>query len=215
MYRWKLALSVAAFCAVLPVPSLGAGQTRIAILPVVVHSTDSPDFLRAGLSDMLASRLSQVKEIAVIRVDDPAQATTDIAAAQAAARATGAEYVLFGSFTRFGEGASLDLQCTSVTGGENAARQVFVQAGTLGEIIPKLDDVAGRVAAYVESGGTNAPAVSAPPPRAADVSRSEVDDLRRRIDALEKAQRAATPPTSGASGSHAAGETVREPVGQR
>jgi len=215
LYRWKLALCVAALCAAIPLPSLGAGQTRVAILPVVVHSTDSPDFLRAGLSDMLASRLSQVKEIAVIRVDDPAQATTDIAAAQAAARTAGAEYVLFGSFTRFGEGASLDLQCASVASGENASRQVFVQAGTLGEIIPKLDDVAGRVAAYVESGGTNAPAVSAPPPRAADVSRSEVDDLRRRIDALEKAQRAATPPTSGASGSHTGSETVREPIGQR
>jgi outer membrane protein insertion porin family len=215
LYRWKLALSVAALCAAMPLPSLGAGQTRIAILPVVVHSTDSPEFLRAGLSDMLASRLGQVKEIAVVRIDDPAAATTDIAAAQAAARASGAEYVLFGSFTRFGEGASLDLQCASVAGGENASRQVFVQAGTLGEIIPKLDDVAGRVAAYIESGGTNVPAVSAGPPRAADVSRTEVDDLRRRIDALEKAQRAATPPTSGASGPHVGAETVRDPVGQR
>ncbi len=215
MYRWKLALSVAALCAVMPLPSLGAGLTRIAILPVVVHSTDSPDFLRAGLSDMLASRLSQVKEISVIRIDDPAAATTDIAAAQTAARASGAEYVLFGSFTRFGEGASLDLQCANVAGGENASRQVFVQAGTLGEIIPKLDDVASRVAAYIESGGTNVPAVSAAPPRAADVSRTEVDDLRRRIDALEKAQRAATPPTSGASGSHTGADTVHEPLGQR
>jgi len=215
LYRWKLALSVAAFCAAIPLPSRGAGQTRVAILPVVVHSTDSPDFLRAGLSDMLASRLGQVKEISVIRVDDPAQATTDLAAAQAAARTVGAEFVLFGSFTRFGEGASLDLQCASVANGENASRQVFVQAGTLGEIIPKLDDVAGRVAAYVESGGTNVPAVSAAPPRAADVSRAEVDDLRRRIDALEKAQRAATPPTSGGSGAHAGTEPVHEPLGQR
>jgi hypothetical protein len=193
LYRWKLSLSVAALCAAMPLPSLAAGQTRIAILPVVVHSTDSPEFLRAGLSDMLASRLGQVKEIAVIRIDDPATATTDIAAAQTAARASGAEYVLFGSFTRFGEGA----------------------AGTLGEIIPKLDDVAGRVAAYIESGGTNVPAVSAAPPRAADVSRTEVDDLRRRIDALEKAQRAAAPPTSGASGSHTGAETVHDPIGQR
>jgi len=212
LHRWTLALAVAALGVVLPLPSTGAGQTRVAILPVVVHSTDSHDFLRAGLSDMLASRLSQVKEIVVIRVDDPAQATTDLAAAQASARTAGAEFVLFGSFTRFGEGASLDLQCAGVSGGENAAHQVFVQAGTLGEIIPKLDDVAGRVVAYIESGGTTAPAVSAPPPRAADVSRSEVDDLRRRIDALEKAQRAATPPTSGG---HAGTENVHEPLGQR
>ena len=215
MIGWKLTLCVAALSAVVPAPSFAAGQTRVAILAVVVHSTDSPEFLRAGLSDMLASRLGQVKEIAVIRVDDPAKATTDISAAQAVAREVGAEYVLFGSFTRFGEGASLDLQCASVAGGENGSRQVFVQAGTLGEIIPKLDDVAGRVAAYIESGGTNPPAVSAPPPRAADVSRTEVDDLRRRIDALEKAQRAATPPTSGASGAHAGTETVRDPIGQR
>jgi TolB-like protein len=199
----------------MPLAAFGAGQTRIVILPVVVHSTDSPDFLRAGLSDMLASRLSQVKDFSVIRIDDPAKATTDIAAAQNAARSSGAEYVLFGSFTRFGEGASLDLQCASVAAGENASRQVFVQAGTLGEIIPKLDDVAGRVAAYIESGGTNVPAVSAAPPRAADVSRTEVEDLRRRIDALEKAQRAAAPPTSGSSGPHIGADGVQNPVGQR
>jgi outer membrane protein insertion porin family len=193
--RSKLAplVAVAVVCGV-AFPSAARARSRVAILPVVVHSGDSQDYLRQGIADMLSARLGQDPEIQVVRIDDAAQATTDLAKAQAAARAAGAEFVLFGSFTRFGEGASLDVQCASVSGGgedgAGAARQIFVQAGTLGDIIPRLDDLAQRVAYYVKNG--EAPAVSAAPPiSGSSVSRSELDELRRRVDALERAQRTA------------------------
>ncbi len=198
MQRWILASVLAALCTLQAGTAGAAGKAKVAILPVVVHSTDSHDFLRAGLSDMLASRLGQVKDITVVRIDDAQKATSDLQAAQATARELGADWVLFGSFTRFGDGASLDIECAAVSG-DPAASQMFVQAGTLGEIIPKLDDVSQRVAMFVESGGTGTAAVSAPPPRAADVSRTEVDDLRRRVEALERSQRSATPPAASAA----------------
>lgn len=172
--------------------ALAEARARVALLPVVVHSMEDPTYLRAGIADMLAARLALQPDIQVAFVSDASAATTDLAAAQATARAAGAEFVVFGSFTRFGQGASLDLQCAS-TAGAGAARQVFVQSGAVGDLIPRLDDLAQRIAYYVKNG--EAPAVSAaPPPTSSGVSRSDLDDLRRRVEALERAQRSAASP---------------------
>src|SRR5688572_18272434 len=129
---------------------------------------------------MLASRLGQHPGIAVLRVDDLAKATTDADTARATAKALGAQWVLYGSFTRFGDGASLDVQCVPVAApGEPGPRSIFVQSGQLAELIPRLDGVAERVAAHVL--GRDAGAGPAPAP-----SRSELDELRRRLEALER-----------------------------
>lgn len=174
---------------------LGAGAearadgARVALLPVVVHASDQQDYLRKGLGDMLAARLSQQRGLSVVRVDDPAQATTDLTLAVAAAGAAGADFVVFGSFTRFGEGASLDLECAKVGG--SGAHELFVQAGTLGDIIPKLDVIAQRVAGFVANGPSAPPAVASgngasggrPAP---DPARAEIEELKRRMTALEQ-----------------------------
>jgi TolB-like protein len=195
--RRRGACFVAALGAVLGVvAALGAGEARaeagkrLAILPIVVHTSDSAEYLRSGLADMLASRLGRVPGVAVIRVDDPAAATTDVAAAQEAGRAAGAEFVVFGSFTRFGEGASLDVRCARVDGpARDAANAIFIQSGTLGEVIPRLDPLAERVGRYVASGGVVTPdVVSGSPAGGAGVSalRGEVEALRVRVEALER-----------------------------
>ena len=162
----------------------------VAILPVVIHALDAQAYLRDGLADMLASRLGQQDGIAVVRVNDPGKATLDPAAARAAAQAVGAQWVLFGSFTRFGEGASLDVQCVPVAApGDPSPRSIFVQSGQLAELIPQLDGVAERVAAHVL--GRDADAAHPP----GNVGRSELEELRRRVEALEhRAASAAAPP---------------------
>jgi outer membrane protein insertion porin family len=165
----------------------GAEERRtVAVLPVVVHALEDHAYLREGLADMLASRLGQQPGIGVLRVDDPVKATTDADAARATAKALGAQWVLYGSFTRFGDGASLDVRCVPVAApGEPGPRSIFVQSGQLAELIPRLDGVAERVAAHV-LGRDGGPAASPAP------GRSELDELRRRIDALER--RPAAPP---------------------
>jgi outer membrane protein insertion porin family len=186
---------VAPWLAALVVPlvlaaSASAADTRrrVAILPIVVHSHEQQDYLQSGLADMLASRLGRAPGVAVIRVNDPTQGTTDLTAAQAAARAVGAEYVLFGSFTRFGEGASLDIRCAGVGESEaDAARSVFIQAGTLGEIIPRLDPLAQKIGRYVASGELPDVAATGGEGRAAggEAVRRELETLRGRVEALE------------------------------
>jgi outer membrane protein insertion porin family len=188
--------------AVLPAAAaLAAEPARVAVLPVVIHSIEESGYLRAGISEMLSSRLSQQPGVSAVRVDDAAAATSDVAAARAAGRAAGAEWVLFGSFTRFGEGASLDLRCVPVASDAPASRRsVFVHAGALAELIPRLDSVVERIGAYVRGGVANANAPVADGPAAPDVM-AELQALKARVNALE-AQRAAAataPVSAGAS----------------
>jgi TolB-like protein len=175
-----------------------AAGSRVVMLPVVVHSAASdPGYVSRGLSDMLSARLEQLGGIDVIRADGSAPATSRLPEALAAARDAGGDYVLFGSFTQFGDGASLDIQCASVAEGGPPARTIFIQSGSMGEIIPKLDDLADKVARYVRG----EPVAAADPASNGDAG-ADLDGLKRRLDALE---RAVFPPVAGAAES-AAGE---------
>lgn len=173
------------FALLLAAPA-SAQATRVAVLPVVVHAMDQQAYLQDGLADMLASRLGQHAGVGVIRVDDAAAATNEVEAARARGRSVGAEWVLFGSFTRFGSGASLDLRCVPVDGeGGAGARSVFVQSGSLDEIIPRLSNVAERVAAHLHAGPVADVDVAGAPRAGAAADRDEIEALQRRVEALE------------------------------
>jgi TolB-like protein len=173
---------------------VGAGgfaqSARVAVLPVVIHSIEESGYLREGIAEMLSSRLSQQAGLSALRVEDASTATADLETARAAGRAAGADWVLFGSFTRFGEGASLDLRCVPVNSDAPASqRSVFVHAGALAELIPRLDSVVERIGTHVRGGvaNANAPAPASAP--AADVI-ADLEALKARVSALE-AQRTA------------------------
>lgn len=193
--------------------SAAAEGVKVALLPVVVHSQDKSDYLQAGVGDMLGSRLAQAGGLSVVRIGDPKAATTDLEAARNAARAVGARFVVFGSFTSFGDGASLDLQCARTDASDEAARQVFVQSGALASIIPKIDDLADRVARYVldPAAAGELPAVAAGPTSRGAVSRADYDDLRRRIEVLEDANRSKATSASGLPPAPAAGGGIGAP----
>ena len=175
---------------VIGVASLGQPRTayaeiiRVAMLPVSINSSlPETDHLSAGLADMVAARLEQNGQIMVIRLDAPATSREE---AIAAGRKAGAEYVLFGSYTQFGDGASLDLHCAPIVGGESAApRRVFIQAGSTGEIIPKLGVLLESISRYlVGDAASSAPLASAD---AAAPGAASLADIEQRVEALERA----------------------------
>ncbi len=175
-------------------PALAAPPVKVAILPMRVNATETHNYLQKGLADMLSSRIGRAEGISVLRVEDPSKATTDAREAVAAAKEVGAAYVVYGSFTAFGGGASLDVECAateSAADGSVDRREAFVQAGNLGEIIPQLDDISSKIVRFAQS-GARAPAVSAGPPAAtgaaagAGASTAEVHALEQRIEALER-----------------------------
>lgn len=170
-------------CAAALAPSWAGAEPRVAILPVVVHSAaPDPSYLSQGLSDMLAARLEQLGGMRVVREDDERAATTRLPRALERGKQLEADYVVFGSFTQFGDGASLDLQCAPVRAPDpEAARSLFVQSGAIGDIIPKLDDLADKVAYTVLGDAAGKSAVAARARSAAPLR-----DLLGRIDALER-----------------------------
>lgn len=197
MSRFVRVCGAALAASLLLTPLVGA-QARaqagtVALLPVVVHSQGEGSYLQAGIGDMLLSRLSRASGVEVVRLNDPELATTDLESAREIGRAAGASWVLFGSLTSFGDGASLDLRCARTDGDEDAPREVFVHAGAMGEIIPRLDDLSERVARFVSTPGAAAPGGGGGSPQVGAgaaggaASRAEVAALRARVEALEAA----------------------------
>ncbi len=197
MSRWTAHLAVVALLLaaspgaaqdVSPSETAEAPQLEIALVPVVVHSAEDPAYLRAGLADMLISRLEQAGVFRVVRISDPSKATTSLDDALAVGREVGADFVLFGSFTRFGQGASLDMQAASTAPGDQGEplREIFVHSGSIGDVIPDLDELVGKVSRFAVSDYEDS-AVSAGP--GSERSRPSVDKLRRRVDALERESR--------------------------
>jgi outer membrane protein insertion porin family len=185
--------SLALVAALLALAGSAQAGARVALLPIDVHAAGAETaYLRKGLGEMLASRLEQYDGISVLRIDAGEEVEPGAARAVEAARSAGADYVLYGSFTRFGEGASLDLRCAAVgaAAGPDApepdSRRVFIHSGTLAEIIPQLDTLAEKVARYASEG--RADRRGAVPEAAAVLGDSdELEALRRRVDALERA----------------------------
>ena len=174
---------------VLPAASVSAadGAPKLLLLPFIVHSAEDPSYVRGGLADMLSARFERIGAIDLVREEDAEKGTSSLARARAAAREAGADYVLFGSFTRFGKGASLDVQCAPTGGGgdREPLREIFVHSGSIGEIIPDLDELAGKVSRFArgEMVDRRAPAAG----ETASVPARELSELARRVADLEAA----------------------------
>lgn len=195
--RARFPIAVLALVGATAPGSGAAGEaTRIALFPIAVHSAHpAPGYLRDGLAEMLTSRLEQGGEISVIRLE-PDSIPTSQRMALELGRSSGADFVLYGSFTQFGEGASLDVRVVPTNGSQpEGERRIFIQSGAVAEIIPQLSELAKKVVRYVKDGDSPetpdpASASDGIPPRASD---PDYESLLRRIDALEKSvyQRAA------------------------
>lgn len=180
-------------------PALAGPGVRVALLPIAVHASGSEsDYLQTGLAEMLSARLEQYEDLEVVRPGDASTPTSTRDEAQARGREAGADVVLYGSFTRFGSGASLDLRCDQIIATpaseeekvDAPARRVFIQAGTLAEIIPDLDTLAEKVARFaISMPGTPPKRGEAGVALDADTgpTAAEYQNVLRRLDALESA----------------------------
>jgi TolB-like protein len=217
--RAGLLAAVFTSLAVLATAADAAESVRVVILPVVVHrAANDSGYVSRGVADMLSSRLEQVGGISVVRVESAKAATMDREAAQKTASRFEGDFVLYGAFTQFGEGASLDIHCASLQASEGGAapRRVFIQSGTVGEIIPKLDMLVDKIVMFVKAGEA---ATLADAPGADEltdlqdgsaVDPDTIQELRERVEALEQAVYEASIPDDASAATDAVEEGLPE-----
>jgi TolB-like protein len=133
-----------------PLAEKGRGPFKVAILPVTIHSSESLEYLREGVYAMFSSRvelegrISLIERAAVKKVVSQFSGEIDSEAARKLGEELGADFVIFGSLTKLGDSASLDVKVLDVKGGK-APSPVYVQAGKLEEIIGQVDVLARKV----------------------------------------------------------------------
>ncbi|MEW5734224.1 MAG: FG-GAP-like repeat-containing protein [Thermodesulfobacteriota bacterium] len=133
-------------------PAFGqeAAPKTVALLPFTVHADRDMSFLRAGLYDMLASRLSWEGRVAMVsraesfKAAEAVKGPLDEKAALAVGKELSADYVLFGSVTSLGEAVSIDATVLPVSG--TGSPQSFSRAAeSLGKVIPAVNELCAEI----------------------------------------------------------------------
>ena len=120
---------------------------KVAIIPFEMNAEKDLSFLRDGIVDMLASRLTWADKVVVFSEEQTANAlkeAQDFTGESQALLVGGklrADYVLFGSLTVFGDSVSIDSKMVNVTGNDEPF-VFFTQTQGMGMVIPKINQYA-------------------------------------------------------------------------
>jgi hypothetical protein len=123
---------------------------RVAILPVKINSPENLGFMQEGLLDMLSSRVELEGRVAVLEKGPVKKALDQVHGEMSGenAKRVGelleADFVIFGSLTKLGDSASLDLKVVGVKE-EKPGFSVFVQAKKMEEIVASVDELARQI----------------------------------------------------------------------
>ncbi|MGD0915949.1 MAG: FG-GAP-like repeat-containing protein [Thermodesulfobacteriota bacterium] len=151
--KWVMLLLCLIF--VLNLPSPSAAQTRepekvyrVAILPFLIHSDENLDYLREGIYDILASRITVEGRIEVIDQSTVERALyeerpmrLDEAVATKIGTRVTADYIVLGSLTKIGSYISLDARLISITE-DKSPLSVYTQHKGIEDVMVKIGDFA-------------------------------------------------------------------------
>jgi TolB-like protein len=140
------------FVLIIPLLFTAAGSAaetpkKVAILPFEINAPEDLSYLREGIMDMLASRISWEGKVEAIEEQLVKEALSgregllNEAAAREVGTTLGADYVLFGSLTVFGDSVSIDAKMIALKE-ERPPVSVYTQTKGMGEVIPRINDFA-------------------------------------------------------------------------
>jgi len=143
---------------------------KVAILPFQMNAPEDLNYLREGIMDMLASRLAWEGKVEVIEkqvVKDSLaghQGPLNESAAREVGSKLGADHVLFGSLTVFGESVSIDAKMLALKE-DNPPVTVYAQTRGLSEVIPRINEFAQEINNKIFGRDTAAVAAAPAQPR--------------------------------------------------
>jgi TolB-like protein len=123
---------------------------KVGILPFKINAAQDLTYLQEGILDMLTSRIAWENKILVIDKDlcrrayEKYKGNIKEKNAREIGRELGADYLLFGSITIFGNSASLDAKIVDLKG-EKPTVTVYDQSQGMDGIIPKINDFATSI----------------------------------------------------------------------
>jgi TolB-like protein len=143
-------------------PSSSITQTRdsgklykVAILPFVINSQENLDYLREGIYDILASRITVEGRIEVIdrsvverALYEERPTRLDEGTAIKIGTRAGADYVVLGSLTKVGDYISLDARLVNITEGKPPL-SAYTQHKGLDDVLVKIGDFAQEIGAKI------------------------------------------------------------------
>jgi TolB-like protein len=153
------------FLMLLASSGLMAGEKKtVAVLPFTVHSAENIDYVRQGIWDMLASRISVSDKIDVASKDTVLEALKKqggkepaLADVYGLGKMLNMDYVVWGSITKIGNSFSVDGKLVDIAASKSSVG-VFTQSQGMDDLIPKITDFAKRINAHIL--GTVPPAFS-------------------------------------------------------
>ncbi|MFH1079335.1 MAG: VCBS repeat-containing protein [Pseudomonadota bacterium] len=164
-----------------------AGEKKlVAVLPFTVNSAENIDYVRQGIWDMLASRISVSDKIDVASKDAVMEALRkrggqepDLADVYGLGKILNMDYIVWGSITKIGNSFSVDGKLIDIAASKSSVG-VFTQSQGMDDLIPKITDFAKRINAHIlgtvpsefnQAAAPVTPAVPAPPPATVQSSR--------------------------------------------
>ncbi|AOY60177.1 FG-GAP-like repeat-containing protein [Desulfococcus multivorans] len=143
---------------------------RVLILPFDIHSDKDLSFLRNGIQDMLTSRLTRPGKLQPIPREAALKSIQGLAdidekTAGRLGETLGADYVVYGSLTVFGDSISTDARLLDTSGKKTMLS--FNESGKeSGDVISHIDRFAGQVGETLFGAGASpAPAAPAAAPK--------------------------------------------------
>jgi len=143
---------------------------KVAIFPFEINAPKDLSYLREGIMDMLASRISWEGKVEVIEEQLVKEALSgregalNETAAREVGTTLGADYVLFGSLTVFGESVSIDAKMIALKE-DRPPVSVYAQTKGMGEVIPRINDFAQDINNKIFGRGPTAVAAAPSQPR--------------------------------------------------
>jgi len=137
-------------------PALSNEVKKVAICPFEMRAAQDLGYLQDGIFDMLYTRISDSGKVEVLEretveeiIDSSRQSgklkgTINEKKARALGQLMGADYILFGSVSIFGQSVSLDGSMVDLKG-DKPTLTFFKQSDKMGDVIPMVNTFAGDV----------------------------------------------------------------------